>query len=177
MNLFTVTSRMRRDFRSFLPRAACAFEVFTNLLAAGTGRVEVFLRVAFDLRRAAPPYCDFVTELAHSISELRLIDRCGKLLGLKEASFLQGTRFSVSSFGDVEDNNVCMKLRRDIAIDWAGRIVFKLGGYKLPCRLGGMIAADAGLCVVFELVERHANALPVRFADTLIAADWPRKNP
>src|SRR5713226_3457162 len=34
-----------------------------------------------------------------------------------------------------------------------------------------MIAADAGLRVVFELVEGNADALPVRFADTLIAAD------
>ena len=61
-----------------------------------------------------------------------------------------------------------MKLGRDIAIDWAGRIVFKLGGYKLPCRFRGM---TAGSCVVFELVQGNADALPVSFADTLIAAD------
>ena len=55
MNFFTVTCRMRCDLRSFLPGAACAFEVLTNLLAARTGCVEILLRVALDLRRAAPP--------------------------------------------------------------------------------------------------------------------------
>jgi hypothetical protein len=64
-----------------------------------------------------------------------------------------------------------MKLRRDISIDRAGGIVLKLGSYELPCRLGWMIATNAGLCVVFELVESDADALPVRFAYTLIAAD------
>jgi hypothetical protein len=33
------------------------------------------------------------------------------------------------------------------------------------------IAADAGLRAVFELAESIADALPVRFADTLIASD------
>src|SRR6202020_418043 len=61
--------------------------------------------------------------------------------------------FSVGPLGHVEDNNVCMKLWRDIAIDRAGRIVLKLGGDKFPCGLGRMIAADAGLRIVFQLVE------------------------
>ena len=54
MNFLAVTRRVRGDLGSFLPGAACAFEVLTNLLAAGTGCVEVFLRVALDLRGAAP---------------------------------------------------------------------------------------------------------------------------
>src|SRR6202140_4866859 len=64
-----------------------------------------------------------------------------------------------------------MNLGRDIAIDRAGGIVLKLGGDKFPCGLGRMIAADAGLRVVFQLVEGNANALSVRFADTLIPSD------
>jgi hypothetical protein len=34
-----------------------------------------------------------------------------------------------------------------------------------------MVAADAGMRVVFELVKGNADALAVRLADTLIAAD------
>ena len=64
MNFLAVTRRVRSDLGSFLPRAARAFEVLTNLLAAGTGCVEVFLRVSLDLRGTAPPCRDFVTELA-----------------------------------------------------------------------------------------------------------------
>jgi hypothetical protein len=62
-------------------------------------------------------------------------------------------------------------LRRDVSLDWACCVVLKFGGDKPARGLGRMIAADAGLCVVFELIEGDADALPVRFADTLIAAD------
>src|ERR1019366_6752615 len=65
-------------------------------------------------------------------------------------------------------------LRRDIAIDRAGGIVFELCGDKLARSLGWMVAADAGLRVVFELVKGNANALPMRFADTFIATDKRR---
>jgi hypothetical protein len=100
-----------------------------------------------------------------------LIDGRRKLLRLKEPSFLQRTRFSIGPLGHVEDDNMCMELWRHIAIDRAGCIVLKLGGDKFPCGLGRMIAADAGLRIVFQLVEGNANALSVRFADALIPAD------
>jgi len=64
-----------------------------------------------------------------------------------------------------------MKLWRDIAIDRAGCIVLKLGGDKFPCGLGRMIAADASLRVVFELVEGNADAFPMRFPDAVIATN------
>ena len=89
----------------------------------------------------------------------------------KEALRLDGARLAIVALGDVENDRVCVQLWRDIAIDRAGCIVLKLGGDKLARGLGRMIAADAGLRVVFELVEGNADALPVRFADTLIAAD------
>ena len=64
MDFLTVAGRVRGDLGGFFPRAARAFEVLTNLLAAGTGCVEILLRVALDLRRTAPSGCNFVTELA-----------------------------------------------------------------------------------------------------------------
>ena len=64
-----------------------------------------------------------------------------------------------------------MQLWRDIPIDRTGCIVLKFGDDKFASRLGRMIAADAGLRVVFELVEGNADALSVGFADTFIAAD------
>ena len=44
-------------------------------------------------------------------------------------------------------------------------------GDKSARGLRGMITANAGLRVAFELIERYADAFPVGFADTLIAAD------
>src|SRR5208282_5235810 len=171
MELVAVPRRVRSDLGSFFPRAARAFQVLTNLLAPRTGSVEVFLRVSLDLRRTAPPGGDFVTELAQTVGQLGLIDGRGELLRGEETLRLDGARLAVVAFGDVENNCVCVELRRDIAIDRAGGIVLKLGGYKPACSLGRMITADAGLRVLFKLIESHADALPVRIANTLIAAD------
>ena len=171
MNLLAVARRVRGDLGGFLPGAAGAFEILANLLAAGTGCVEVFLRVALDLRRAAAPCRDFVTELAQSVGQLGLIDGRGELLRGEEALRLDGTRLAVVALGDVENDGVGMELRRDIAIHRAGGIVLELGGDKLARGLGRMIAADAGLRVVFELVKGNADALAVRFTDAVIAAD------
>src|SRR5208282_5379138 len=74
MDFFTVAGRVCGDFGGLFPRAARAFEVITNLLAAGTGCVEVFLRVSLDLGRSAPPGRNFVTELAEFVGKFRLID-------------------------------------------------------------------------------------------------------
>src|SRR6202167_5211272 len=79
-NLFAVARRVRGDLGSLLSRAARAFEVLANLLAAGTGGVKVFLRIAPNLGGAAPPGRDFITELADPISQLGLIDGRRKLL-------------------------------------------------------------------------------------------------
>ena len=84
---------------------------------------------------------------------------------------LDGARLAVVALRDIENYRVSMQLWRDIPIDRTGCIVLKLGGYKFASGLGRMIAADAGLRVVFELVESNADALPMGFTDTLIAAD------
>jgi len=81
-----------------------------------------------------------------------LIDGRGELLRGEETLGLDGARLAVVALRNIENHGVRVQLWRDITIDWAGCIVLKLGGYKFPCRLGEMIAADAGLCVVFELV-------------------------
>src|ERR1022692_3317720 len=171
MNLLAVPSGVRSDLGSFLSRAASAFQVFTDLLAAGTRCVEILLRVALDLRRTAPPCRNFVTELAQPVRQLGLIDGSGKLLRSEEALRLNRAMLAIAALGNVENNRVCVQLWGDIAIDRAGCIVLKLGGDKLARGLRRMIAADAGLRVVFELVKGNVDAVPVRFADTLIAAD------
>src|ERR1035438_1540243 len=145
MNLLAVPCRMRSDLGSFLPRAARPFEILTNLLAAGTGCVEILLRVALDLRRTAPPCRNFVTELAQFVGQLGLIDGGGKLLRGEEALWLDGARLAIVALGNVKNDRVCVQLWRDIAIDRAGCVVFEFGGDKLARGLGLMIAADSRL--------------------------------
>ena len=86
------------------------------------------------------------------VGQLGLIDGRGKLLRGEEALRLDGARLAVVALGDVENDGVGVQLRRDIAIDRAGGIMLELGGDKLARGFGRMIAADAGLRVVFELV-------------------------
>src|SRR5580692_7413104 len=171
MDLLAVPRRVRSDLGSFFSRAPGAFKVLTNLLAPGTGSVEIFLCVSLDLRSTAPPCRNFVTKLSEAVSQLGLIDRRGKLLGGEEALRLDCARLAIVAFRDIENERVSMQLWCHIPIDRTGCIVLKLGGYKFASGLGQMIAADAGLCVVFELVEGNADALPVGFTDTFIAAD------
>ena len=103
--------------------------------------------------------------MAKAVSQFRLIYGGGELLRGEEALRLNGAGLAVVAFGHVEDDGMGMELRRDIAIDRAGRVVLKLGGNKFARGFGRMVAADAGLRVVFELLKRNADALAVRFAD------------
>ena len=100
-----------------------------------------------------------------------MIDGRGELLRSKKAVRLNRTGLAIVALGNIKDNGMGMELWRDIAIDRAGRVVLKLGCDKFARGLGWMIAADAGLCVTFELFKGNSDALPVRFAHTLIAAD------
>src|SRR3974390_614402 len=106
MDLLAVASRMCCDLRGFLAGATYAFEVFANLLASGTGCVEVFLGIALDFRSAAPPSYNLVTQFAHSVGQFGLIDGRGELLRGEEAVRLNRAWLAVVAFGDVEDNAV-----------------------------------------------------------------------
>src|SRR5579863_3948595 len=107
MDLLAVTRRVRSDLGSFFPGAASAFKVVTNLLAPGTGSVEVFLRVALDLGRTAAASGDFITELAQTVGQLGLVDGRGKLLRSEETLRLDGARLAVVALRNVENDCVC----------------------------------------------------------------------
>src|ERR1700686_2496470 len=108
MNFLAVARTVSRDLGGFLPGTPRAFEVFANLLASGTGGVEVFLCVSLDLRSAAPPCCNLVTELAQPVRQFGLIDGRGKLLRGEQALRLEGARLAAVAFGDVENDRVCV---------------------------------------------------------------------
>src|SRR5271154_4409791 len=113
MNFFAVARGVRRDLSGFLPGPTGAFEILPDLLAARTGCIEVFLRVALDLRGTAPACRNFVTELAQFVGQLGLIYSCGKLLRGKEALRLNCPRLAVVPLGHVENHSVCVQLWGD----------------------------------------------------------------
>ena len=159
MDFFAVARGVRGDLGGLLPGAACALKILTNLLAARAGCVKVLLRVALDFRRAAAANGDLVTKLAKPVGQLRLINGGGELLRGEETLRLDGSRLAILPLGHVEDDCMGMKLRRNVTIDRAGGVVFKLRGDEFGRRLGRMISADASLRVHFELLQaRHGRS-------------------
>ena len=64
MNLFAVTRRMRGDLGGLLAGAAGPLQIFSNLLAARTGCIQIFLRITLDFGSAAAANGDLVAKLA-----------------------------------------------------------------------------------------------------------------
>jgi hypothetical protein len=61
-----------------------------------------------------------------------------------------------------------MKLRRSVTIHRAGSIVFKLRDDEFAGRLGGMIASDPRLRIMFQLIKSDTNAFSVCFPDSMV---------
>jgi len=91
------------------------------------------------------------------------------MLGGEEALRLECRGWPLVALRDIENDRVSMQLWRDIPSNRTGCIVLELGGYKI-CQWSRAddCDADAGLRIVFELVEGNADALR-GFTDTLIA--------
>src|SRR5271167_3575030 len=124
----------------------------SDLPAAGTGGIEIFLRIAFDLRRTASAPFKLISEPCQPIGQFRLIDSSGKLLRGKEASRLERPCRPVLQFRHIEDHSVSMQLRCGVAFDGPSRVVFERGDDELTSGLGRMVAADASLGITLELV-------------------------
>ena len=77
---------------------------------------------------------------------------------------------AVVALGDVEDHSMGVKLRRGVTVHRAGGVVLEGSRNEFAGRLRRVNIADAGLRVLLQLVERHADALPMRLSYALIAA-------
>ena len=126
VNFFAVAGGVRGDLCGLFAGAARALQILTNLLAARTRCVEILLRVALDLRRAAAASGDLVTELAKPVGQLGLIDGGGELLRREQALRLNGAGLAVVALGHVEDDRVGVQLRRNVTIHGAGGIMLEL---------------------------------------------------
>jgi hypothetical protein len=62
-----------------------------------------------------------------------------------------------------------MELRCSVSVNRAGGVMLEGSGYKLPGSFGRMIASNAGLCVVLQLILRKRDSFPVGLAHLFIA--------
>ena len=171
MNLLAIASGVRGDLRGLRAGAASALQIRTNLLTARAGCVKILLRVALDLRRAATPNGDLVTELAKAVSQFRLIYGGGELLRGEEALRLNGAGLAVVAFGHVKDHCMGVELRSNVTIDRAGGVVFELGSNKFGRGFRRMVSANTGLRIVFKLLKRKAHTLAVGQTHVVVTAN------
>ncbi len=94
---------------------------------------------------------------------------CCILLRLKETALLQCPRLSIVPLRHVENDRVCVKLRRGIAIYGTSSVMLEGSGDELACCLGRMDVTNASLCVPLQLVQRHANTFTMCLTYTIIA--------
>src|SRR5260370_35943294 len=95
---------------------------------------------------------------------------CGTL-GKVKFWRLQGASLAVLALGQIEKDNMRVKLWGGVAVHWPAAVMFKLGGNPVARSFRWMIAADAGLNESLQLVQRHSNSFPLGLAYRLIAAD------
>ena len=153
-NLLAVAGRVSGDLRGGGTAVARLLQMLPDLLRPQARCIEVLLRVAFDLRRAASSGLDLIAELAELRGQFRLVDRRRVGLGLEITLRLDGTTGPIGPLGDVEHYGMSVELRRGIPVHRSRRIVFKLCGNKLAGRLGWIVAADPRLRVPLQFRKR-----------------------
>ena len=68
-----------------------------------------------------------------------------------------------------------VELRGSVSIHRPGSVMFELGHNEFAGGFRWMIAADSGLRVPFQLIQRRSNTLAVGFADTYVTAYQSRQ--
>jgi hypothetical protein len=159
------------DLRGLRPAEAAFRHGLLDLLAAGTGSVQILLRIAFDLRCASFPCLDFIAEIAKLIGQFRLIDSGGKLLAVEKTFRLDGACGAILALRHIEDDGVGVKLGSGVAIDRAGGVMLELCRDEFAGGLGGVVAADPRLGVPLQLFEGGGDRVPMSFSHSLIAAN------
>src|SRR3989442_2691988 len=100
-------------------------DMLFDLLRAEAIGLEVFFGVTLNLGSSIGPGLDQVTQPLESVTQMRLVDRCGILLAFEEFERLQRPGLSLPGFRQVKDHGMGMKLRSRIAFDRPGAIMLK----------------------------------------------------
>ena len=170
MNLLVVTGAVSRNLGRARAFSSNLLQVTLDLFAARTGCIQVFLRVAPNFRLAMLSSLDLIANPLQPRGKLGTIHAGRILLRLEKAALLQRPRLAVLALGHIENNGMSMKLRRSIAIDWAGSVMLEGGDNELGRRLGRVDIADARLRVPLQFAKCYADTLTVGHTNTLVAA-------
>src|SRR5271157_632646 len=120
-------------------------QVPLDLFSPWTGCIQVFLRVALDLRLAMLAAFDLIAELLQTHGKLGTVHTGRILLRLEKAAFLKRPRLAVLAHGHIENDRMSMKLWCGIPIYRAGSIVLEGGANELARGLRRVDIADTRL--------------------------------
>src|SRR5260370_987898 len=104
---------------------ALLFEVCLDLLTSRTGSIEVLTCIAGDLRLPALSFFDLIALTLQAQGKLGTVDRRSKLLRPVQFARLQGPRFSILGFREIEEHDVSMQLWRGIPVYRARTVMFE----------------------------------------------------
>jgi hypothetical protein len=76
-------------------------------------------------------------------------------------TLLEGVRYAVCGFGDVEEDSVSVELRSAISLNGSGGVVLEGGGDPLGGGLGGSVATDARFDGALQVVEAFLDGFSV----------------
>src|SRR5579859_602424 len=176
LHLFTgnvqlrVTGSMRRNLGCFRAAQALLFQVLLDLFPSWTRRLDIFSAVAFNLGCAVCARFDLIAQLLQAQSQLGAINRGAVALRTVKLSRLQGAGLAVFALGQIEKDNMRVKLWGGVAVHWPAAVMFKLGGNPVARSFRWMVPADAGLDESLQFVQGHRNSFLVSPAYPLIAA-------
>ena len=151
--------------------AANLLQMRLDLFAARARRLQVLRAVSLYLRLAVLAALDLVAEILQATGELGPLNRCRELLRSKQAPRIQGSRLPVFALGYVEDDGMCVELRRGVTVDGPRGVALEGRGGKLAGQLRGVHIAESGLRVPLQLSQSDSDTLPVRLPDTLVVSD------
>ena len=83
---------------------------------------------------------------------------------------LQGARFTVLCFREIEEHNMCVQLRCRVPVHGPRAVMLEAGCNPFARRFCRMVAADPRLDILFHFVKRNLHAFSMRLAHTFVSA-------
>src|SRR5439155_10960391 len=120
-------------------------EMFLDLPAARTRRLQILFAVAFDFRLAALAALDLIAKFFQPMGQFRAVHCCRILLRLVEFPWLYRVCLAVVGLGKIENDDVGVQLRCGIAAHGPCAVMLEFRRYPFAGRLCRKIPSDASL--------------------------------
>src|SRR5271157_887577 len=141
-----------------------------DLFPPWTRSLKILAAVTLDFWLAALAVFDLVAQLLQTVCKFRAIHSGGVLLRAIEFLRLQRARFTIFCLGQVEDDDMRVKLRRCITVYWPRAVVLKSRGDAVARCLWRKIPSKPGLDIALQFIQCNPNTSSMGFLYPFISA-------